>query len=332
MRSAGEHDLRLVLDDHQRIAGVAQPLHHADHAFHIARMQADRRLVEHEQGVDERRAERGREVDALDFAARQRARLAVERQVTEPDLGQIGEPRADFGQQQVGCLIQLDWKVQIVDEVLRPVDRQQHQIVHRESRQRAQDLVVVAHGVRAIALRGRQHAVGVGLGAEPPRERVRLEARAAARFARRIGAIFRQEHANMHLVRLAFEPFEEAPHAIPGAGPGFFPAHPLRLAFEHPRFLLRREVAPWRIERDAALGRIFKNVVLAFVKAGRLPRPHCAAAQRFGFVGHDQPEVDADDAPESATRVAGAKRRIEREQAGRRLAVMDVAIGAMQVG
>ncbi len=51
-------------------------------------MQADRRLVEHEQRVDERGAERGREVDALDLAARQRARLAVEREIAEPDVAQ----------------------------------------------------------------------------------------------------------------------------------------------------------------------------------------------------------------------------------------------------
>ena len=48
-----EHDLRIVFDHHQRIAGVAQLLHHRDHPPHVARMQADRRLVEHEQRVDE---------------------------------------------------------------------------------------------------------------------------------------------------------------------------------------------------------------------------------------------------------------------------------------
>ena len=101
----GEHDLRFMLDDHERVAGVAQPLHDTDHTPHIARVQADRRFVEHEQRVDERGAERGGEVDALHFSARERARLAVERQVTEADLGEVRQARADFGQQQVDCLI-----------------------------------------------------------------------------------------------------------------------------------------------------------------------------------------------------------------------------------
>ena len=90
----GQHDLRIVLDHHQRIARVAQPMHHLRHALHVARMQADRRLIEHEQRVDQRRAERGGEVDALDLAARQRARLAVEREIPKAHFAQIGEPRA----------------------------------------------------------------------------------------------------------------------------------------------------------------------------------------------------------------------------------------------
>ena len=81
-----EHDLRIVLDHQQRVAGIAQPLHDADHALHVARMQADRGLIEHEQRVDQRGAERGGQIDALHLAARERARLAVERQIAEADV------------------------------------------------------------------------------------------------------------------------------------------------------------------------------------------------------------------------------------------------------
>ena len=56
---------------------------------HVARVQADRRLVEHEHRVDQRGAERGGEVDALHLAARQGAALAVERQVAEADVAQV---------------------------------------------------------------------------------------------------------------------------------------------------------------------------------------------------------------------------------------------------
>ncbi len=53
MRSASQHNLRIVLDDHQRIAGVAQPFHDADDSLHVARVQTDGWLIQHEQRVDE---------------------------------------------------------------------------------------------------------------------------------------------------------------------------------------------------------------------------------------------------------------------------------------
>jgi hypothetical protein len=79
-----DHDLRVVLDHQQRVAGIAQPLHDADHALHVTRVQADRGLIEHEQRIDQRGPERGGQVDALDLAARERARLAIERQIAQP--------------------------------------------------------------------------------------------------------------------------------------------------------------------------------------------------------------------------------------------------------
>ncbi len=48
-----EHDLRIVLDHDEGVAGVAQPFHYLDHPAHVARMQADGRLVEHEERVHE---------------------------------------------------------------------------------------------------------------------------------------------------------------------------------------------------------------------------------------------------------------------------------------
>ena len=79
----GLHHLRIVLDHDQRVAGVAQALHDADDAVDVARMQADRRLIEHEQGVDQRSAERRGEIDPLHLAAGQGARLAVEIQISQ---------------------------------------------------------------------------------------------------------------------------------------------------------------------------------------------------------------------------------------------------------
>src|SRR5207302_787749 len=58
-----QHDLWIVLDHEQRIAGVPQALHDADDAPHVARVQADGGLVEHEQRVDQGGGERGGEID-----------------------------------------------------------------------------------------------------------------------------------------------------------------------------------------------------------------------------------------------------------------------------
>ncbi len=102
----GVHDLRIVLHHQQRVAGVADALHHRDDAAHVARMQADRGLIEHEQRIDQRGAERGREVDALYFAARERARLPIERQVAQADVAQELEAHAQLAEHQLGGRIE----------------------------------------------------------------------------------------------------------------------------------------------------------------------------------------------------------------------------------
>src|SRR5579864_3122297 len=68
-----EHDLRVVLDDEQRIAGVAQLLHHRNDALHVTWMQPDGGLIEHEQSVNQRSAQCGRQVYALHLTAREGA-------------------------------------------------------------------------------------------------------------------------------------------------------------------------------------------------------------------------------------------------------------------
>ena len=83
MRSASSMICGSCSTTTQGVAGIAQALHDPDDALHVARVQADRGLIEHEQRVDERGAERGREIDALHLPARERARLAVEGEVAQ---------------------------------------------------------------------------------------------------------------------------------------------------------------------------------------------------------------------------------------------------------
>jgi hypothetical protein len=151
-----EHDLRVVLDHHQRVAGVAQAAHDADDAAHVARVQADGGLVEHEQRVDQRGAERRGEVDALHLAAGERARLAVEREVAEADLAQVREPRADLGEQQVGGLVQ------------------RGRAGRARRRSRAQRSI--GSSIRSC----RESGFARGRLAEPPQQRLGLQARAVA--------------------------------------------------------------------------------------------------------------------------------------------------------
>ena len=296
----GVHDLRVVLDYDERIAGVAQALHDVDHAAHVARVQADRRLVEHEEGIHQRGAERGGQVDALDFTARERARLPIERQVAETDFAEIAQARAHFGEQQIRGFVKRRGQREALEERLHVRHRQEHQLVD----------------VAAVEL---------------PEQRIGLQPRAAARLALRVRPVFREQHADVHLVRLGLQPLEEAAHAIPGAGPGFAPAFPLGLAFQHPGFLGSSEITERHIERNLPFLGVLLEIVLALLEARALPRTHRAFAQRLRFVGHHQAEVDADHAAEAAAGLARAERRIERERRRRRFAVVDIAVGAMQI-
>ncbi len=130
-----EHHLRVVFDHHQRVARRAQPVHHLDHAMHVARVQADRGFVEDEQCVDERGAERSGQVDPLHLAAGQGAALPVERQVPQPDIAQELQPRAHFFEQQLGGFVHRAGEGQTVEERAHAVDRQQHHIVDRQAGQ-----------------------------------------------------------------------------------------------------------------------------------------------------------------------------------------------------
>ena len=87
----------VVFDDDQRIALVAERLQRIQQHLVVARMQADRRLVEHVADALQVAAELRGKADALRFAAAQRRRRAVERQIAEADLFQEFEPALDLG-------------------------------------------------------------------------------------------------------------------------------------------------------------------------------------------------------------------------------------------
>ena len=95
-----QHHRRVMLHHHQRIAGIAQTLHGADNALHVARMQADARFVQHKQRVDEGGSQCGGQVDALHLAATERSALAVQGQVANADVAEVFQSGADFFEQE----------------------------------------------------------------------------------------------------------------------------------------------------------------------------------------------------------------------------------------
>ena len=91
-----QHHGGVVLYHHQCVARVFKALHGLVDARHVARVQADAGLVQHEQGVDQRCAQRRGEVDALHLAAAQGAALPVEREVAQAHVAQVLQARGDF--------------------------------------------------------------------------------------------------------------------------------------------------------------------------------------------------------------------------------------------
>ena len=103
----GAHDGFVVLDDHHRVALVDEAAEDTDHARKIAGVHADARLVEDEDRVCEAGAEAGGQVDALDFAARERARESVEGEVAESDRFEVAESGQNGFERVVGRMARI---------------------------------------------------------------------------------------------------------------------------------------------------------------------------------------------------------------------------------
>ena len=95
-------DVGVVLDDDDRVALVAQLREQLVEPVHVARVEADARLVEDVHDVDEAAAEVLDHLDALRLAARERVGLAVEAQVVEADVDHVLEPLDERGHDRRG--------------------------------------------------------------------------------------------------------------------------------------------------------------------------------------------------------------------------------------
>ena len=85
---AGNRD-RIVLDDYNRVAEIAQMAQHLEQPVGVGGVEADGRFVERVHRAGKTGAQRAREMNTLRLAARERARLAFQRQVAETDFVEI---------------------------------------------------------------------------------------------------------------------------------------------------------------------------------------------------------------------------------------------------
>src|SRR5262245_44727169 len=93
---SGANRVRVMLDDEHRIAQIAQALQRDKQPVVVALMQADARFIENVEHAHEARANLRRQPDALRLAATQRPALAIQREVTQSDVLEKAQPRANF--------------------------------------------------------------------------------------------------------------------------------------------------------------------------------------------------------------------------------------------
>src|SRR5262249_34579460 len=153
-----------------------------------------------------------------------------------------------------------------------------------------------------------------------------LEAPAVARIALRVAAVAAEQHADVHFVGLAFEPFEVAAHAIPSSVfPQLLRAQFPVLAEKNKILLGLGKLMEWALRVDLVFRTRAHKVALALASAFALERLHTAIGDADATVGDRAVEVDANDASEAAARRARTNGVVEIEQSGRRRRDLDIA-------
>jgi len=181
----GANHLRIVLNDEDGVAELAQALQDFDQPVGVARVKTDGGLVQHIEGADQALADGGGELDALRFAAGKSRGEAVEGQVAQADLVEEAQAVANLFENFVGDG-QLSWRqLEGFEEVARLRDAQSNNF-----------------GKRAACLFPclLRESNGAGFLAQ---------AGAFALGAESVAAVAAEEDAHVQLVFLALQPGEE---------------------------------------------------------------------------------------------------------------------------
>ena len=86
------HGFQVMLDHEQRVARRLQALQGFEQRFAIGRVQTGRGFVQHIDHAEQLRAQLRRQAQALQLAGRQGRRTALQRQITEAQVGQGADP------------------------------------------------------------------------------------------------------------------------------------------------------------------------------------------------------------------------------------------------
>ena len=285
----GADDRFLVLDDDEGVPVVAQAPHDAQKLPEVALVQPHAGFVHDEQRVDQRGAEAGGQVDALDFAARERACRPVQREVAEPDFGEIREARAYLVEEKLRGVVAVG-DGHAGEEIAEPADR--------------------AGGDPG---EGEGFA---GCAVETVVERFRLVASAVARRAFVVAAVAAEQHADVHFVGLGFEPVEIPLHAIPTVVvpdlvQGFAG---LAVAIDDPIAVGPGQFLERAMQVDLPAASVADQVGLAFLRHTALERAHHALGESARAVRNDAVPIEPDHASEAPAFGAGAERMVETEQ------------------
>ena len=280
--------LGIVLDHDDRVSAVREAPQDREEPPRVHCVQADRGLVENVESPGQRAAERGGEADPLGLSPGKRSRGARERQVLEPDVVHVPDAGTDLRHDRAQPILFGGIERQLVEPLLQVPEREIHQI-----------------GDRAPA--------------EPDPQRRRAQAGAPAVGAQAIGAISREQDADVDLVALRLEPLEETVDAVE-----------LAPSFDQDFALVRGEPLDRHVRADRIPPARAEEIVVGGLVGRRVPGRDRTLVQPQARVGNHFLQIHSDHAPEALAGRARPERRVEGEERGRRIAELAAALRAVQ--